>query len=236
MYNSTAVTSEVVPPPDYSPKVAFIIGGVFIAFMASIIIMALARKAREGEERVHQIDQDRKEKETSSKQQEHELWDAMAKFYKEYSPVMGEVASLGTTCFVIGFNFIILGLFQMNFHITFFVIVAVICVYGCITVAHFNVMANKCGQLDERMVRDDDVEINDRYKDFGGDLFGTILIGCVQVILIFMFTVAVYQNGGPDFSDRRTFVFYVLGSLVQVAYTISRGALKRQAESNSFWV
>lgn len=79
MNNSTIMTSEVVPPPDYSPKVAFIIGGMFIAFMVSIIIMVLAGEAREGEERTNQ---DRKEKEANSKQHKHELWDAMAKCYK----------------------------------------------------------------------------------------------------------------------------------------------------------
>ncbi len=80
MNNSTITTSEVVPPPDYSPKVAFIIGSMFIAFMASIIIMVFARKAREVEEQTQH--QEGKEKELGTEQREHELWDAMAKCYK----------------------------------------------------------------------------------------------------------------------------------------------------------
>ena len=83
MNNSTITTSEDVPPQEYSPKVAFIIGGVFIAFMVSIIIMALARKAREVEEQTTQH-QEGKEMEPSSKQHEHELWDAMARLCSQW--------------------------------------------------------------------------------------------------------------------------------------------------------
>jgi len=151
--------------------------------------------------------------------------------YREVLPPM-------TAFTIVSISFLILG---MNFEITFIVLISLICCYGFTIgvwsawgASHFAFVKDKNGEYGEfewktKIWEFDEttVEVDNRFQDFGNNFTGTFLLGCSQITLMCLYILAVFEGGRPEFNERRVYVFYCLGSVIQVGYIVGKDLIRQ---------
>lgn len=150
-----------------------------------------------------------------------------------------EVMSRMAASTILSTSFLILGSVQMNFEITFIVIVSLACFYGLVI--------SVCGawQASSHFTCPNDengcntVEVDNRFQDFGNSFTGTFLLGCTQITLICVYILAVFEGGRPEFKERRIYIFYCLGSVIQIGYIVGKDLVRQlifiNSKGHAFW-
>jgi hypothetical protein len=86
------------------------------------------------------------------------------------------------------------------------------------------------------MVNLSHISAGDIYQDIGRDGTRTFLLGMGQLILLGMYTWSILDDGKPDLSDRRLYIFYCLGISIQVSYLSGQDVLYKSFYSHlTFW-
>jgi hypothetical protein len=86
------------------------------------------------------------------------------------------------------------------------------------------------------MVSRSHISAGDIYQDIGRDGSRTFLLGVGQLILLGMYTLSIMDDGKPDLSDERLYVYYCLGIFIQVSYLSGQDVLYKSFYGHiTFW-
>jgi hypothetical protein len=119
---------------------------------------------------------------------------------------------------VFSWSSLFLGGIQMNFQITFFVVMGGFVLYTRFDPKYTEVYKYHKGTKNRS--EEKKLEARDIYQDFTTSFIRCFLIFILQIMLVFLYLLSVWDNGRPCFANYIQYIFYVLGVIAGAVYHV----------------
>jgi hypothetical protein len=113
-------------------------------------------------------------------------------------------------------NFIFLGGYQMDFQITFFVLMGSFALFTFIDMKFTDGYKYENDIKNHR--KEKKLQARDIYQDVTTSFMSCFFIFVLQFILVFLYVSSVWNSGRPCFANSSQYIYYVLGAIVGAIY------------------